>query len=181
MFQQSVGNFRLNPKKVMIGTSKELLLYTVLVPKWYKPIGLTERKAYKIKRLILDGRLSEETESKILLGLDFIKIRPSYVLHATFSRENEIFSERMMVKIVTSKRLWYKGVWCADFAADIKKGRYAELSVNTVDKIAEIGGFTKVSPRIFCPAVWEKPTNISDRAYTKIDALSPMFYDETEI
>lgn len=146
----------------MIGTSREMLFYTTLFHAWYKPLGLTEKQGWKVKRRILAGRFTESFACKCLARLGYRKVRDSVMLSALYVNPHG--------DVVT------ESVVCAT-----RRNGSRRLSQRAIDKLAERLGYTPLSSRQLLPSIWEKPSPVSDRAYTKRDVLSVLFSDSSEL
>lgn len=166
----------------MIGTNKEMLFFATLINGWYKPIGMNYREAYKFKIRLRKNLVSNAYCDSILSRLGFIKIRDSYNVSAIYKKDNTLIDEYNLISMITSKAGWYKGLINKDTAKDIRKS----LKTNTLiegnaNLIAVNFGYELVCKRIFIPSVWEKPSVVSDKAFTKLEALDKLLHDYSEI
>lgn len=149
----------------MIGTSREMLFYAALFPAWYKPLGLAEKQGWKLKRRVLAGRFTEGLACKTLAKLGYRKVRDSITLSALYlTPHGDIVTESVVV------------INCAT-----RRNGNRRLSQRAIDKMAARLGYTPLSCRQTLPSVWEKPSSIADRAYTKRDVLSVLLSDSSEL
>lgn len=166
----------------MIGVGVELLFYEMLQPCWYSKIGITQKRAEKVRASLLRGSLRETTIDKYLVLLGYKQVRPSFAVDAVYARGTHLLDEHAALLAATSVRDWWCGIFNYNRAACVRSSivRNAPLSEALVFRILSPLGYKRVRPRVMLPCIYEKPSAISARAYTKSDLLDSIIMDALE-
>lgn len=167
----------------MIGIGKELLFYEMLQARWYVRIGVTQKRAEKVRASLLRGKLLDATIDKYLTLLGYKQVRPSFVVDAVYKRKGYYVDEHTAMLAATSVRDWWVGLYPHQCQGSIIRSNVRHnraYSEAVALRILSAKGYVRVRPRIVLPCIYEKPSDTSARAYTKTDLLDSVIMDDYE-
>lgn len=166
----------------MIGINRELLWYETLKPAWYKAVGLSEKRATKLKKNLHSGTIQPATIDKYLRMLGYKQVRPAIIEPAVYRCPlGYNCSEQVALNDAINSAAWRTLDRNIRINISFKFHRHKPLKESNIEQALAQLGYTKVQPRYIMPAVWEKPSAVSIRAYTKQDLLDSIIMDSTEI